>query len=311
LRFVSDEEGKDALAAIPGAIPNVCAEPSDWYIGTFTRGGDTGTHAGCTIANRLVSSFHSDGFGVSGYFNATLSSATSWTGTYNVFGGNMGDWSGTFANHFDGDGSQDTTATQGTATEGPSTEEQPPPCRARGPAGANPGCGPPPRCLSKEATIYPDEDDPFGVPIFGTPGNDVIVGTQAGELIAGGGGNDVICGRGGDDSLNGGGGADFLSGGAGDDRLIGGAGRDTLDGDTGNDRLRGGNHDDFLDGGGGGDDLDGATGEDTAQGSAGPDTIHYTPFDKHIDGGAGTDRCIPTERDFKGQVQVTDCERST
>jgi hypothetical protein len=102
-RFVGDEEGKAALAAIPGAL-GPCPEPSDYYVGTFTRGTDTGTHAGCTLGNLLTSSFHSDGFGVNGWFNATLSSSTSWSGEYGVYGGAGGQWSGMFKGHLGDDG---------------------------------------------------------------------------------------------------------------------------------------------------------------------------------------------------------------
>lgn len=64
-----------------------CAEPSDYYRGTFTRGGDSGTHVACTATTgkQLYGRFHSNGFGADGGYFITLSTPTHWTG--NLLGG--------------------------------------------------------------------------------------------------------------------------------------------------------------------------------------------------------------------------------
>ena len=69
-------------------------------------------------------------------------------------------------------------------------------------------------------------DEPLGIPIAGTEGDDRVFGGAA------------------DDSLEGGAGNDLLDGGAGADRLAGGEGNDTLVGGEGIDRLEGGAGDD-------------------------------------------------------------------
>ena len=122
-------------------------------------------------------------------------------------------------------------------------------------------------------------------PIFGTPGNDVLVGTDGNDLIFGLAGVDVLIGGEGNDTLNGGAGAggvgDVLLGGNGRDLLIGGPDGDVLDGGNGNDTLRGGGGADILLGGNGNDVLVGGPGADLMTGGLGADTFVYNgdPFD--------------------------------
>ncbi len=138
-RFVGDAEGQAALAAIPGS--SVCAEPSDYYVGRFTRGSDSGPVAACTVTSNgvtyLLGSYHSDGFGLDDGLTFVLKSATTFAGYYNTTSGQNRSWSGTFAGHFDGDGSAPATSTSQTSTggttTGTTTGETPTSCAAGGP----------------------------------------------------------------------------------------------------------------------------------------------------------------------------------
>lgn len=299
-RHETDEYGATLLQQV-GGTP--CPEPTDYFAGGYTVPDgtppagtpppgefiDTGKIRACVVDGNplhIRGRYESNSSGGdAGNIDLTLDgSGTSWTGTFTVDGvpGSFG-WRGTFDKHFE-DGADDpsnppygsaTTPTEPTTT----TDEEPPPtaCRSGGPA---PGCKPPPKCFGKAATIYPGEDDPFGVPLFGTAGKDVIVGSPGAEVIAGGGGDDLICGRGGNDVINGGGGADRVEGGPGDDRLNGGASSDLVYGSPGDDTIRGGARDDILVGG------------------PGEDVLRYDAADVDlegagdVDGGPGVDRCI-------------------
>ncbi len=317
-RLVSDEEGRATVDATGFPFAK-CVEPTDWYVGTFTRGGDSGTHVGCTYEPNLANAglglrmlFHSQGLNAYGLaYIAVANDGAAWGGNYSVYGNGpsggastTGDWSGAFSGHFAGDGAAaETTSapTTGGATTG--EEQPPPPCRA---TGAAPTCEEVPECAGKKATIYHDEDDPFGVPLIGTPGDDVIAGSFGGEVILGGGGNDLLCGSGGDDVINGAGGSDLIDGGGGDDRVSGAADDDTLTGGLGDDHMRGGAGTDTLVGGRGDDELFGGKGADRAFGGKGSDFILFSRFDDFADGGPGQDICA---RDAAGPgIHGTQCE---
>jgi hypothetical protein len=115
----------------------------------------------------------------------------------------------------------------------------------------------PPTCFGVAATIIALTT----APVYGGPGDDVIVGNGLDNVIYGNGGNDIICGGGGDDKLDGGAGLDVVWGEAGSDKLQGRDDRDILFGNDGNDD---------LDGGAGIDVLDGGNGSDTCTGGGGP-----------------------------------------
>ncbi|MEJ8849671.1 calcium-binding protein [Variovorax rhizosphaerae] len=78
------------------------------------------------------------------------------------------------------------------------------------------------------------------VPIYGTPGADILSGTAGDDVIYGLAGDDSLYGKEGVDALDGGAGSDMLDGGAGDDMLTGGAGDDLLQGAAGADTMTGG-----------------------------------------------------------------------
>jgi Ca2+-binding RTX toxin-like protein len=144
-------------------------------------------------------------------------------------------------------------------------------------------------CDGRAATIvvplemaFPTSTD-YTKPVFGTPGDDVIVGTALADTIDGAGGNDVICGLEGGDALTGGGGADRLFGGLdGRERGPDPEGNSTL-----GDLLVPGPGDDFVDAG-----LDPTADDFTYR----PDQVRYdesaTPVDVDLTPGDGMGRAV-------------------
>ena len=97
---------------------------------------------------------------------------------------------------------------------------------------------------------------PWGGPLTGTSGGDVLWGAGGQDILSGLGGNDYLYGGSSNDTLDGGSGTDVLRGDGGNDRLLGRAGADYLKGGTGSDILRGGTGADVLQGGSGADDFE-------------------------------------------------------
>jgi Ca2+-binding RTX toxin-like protein len=84
----------------------------------------------------------------------------------------------------------------------------------------------------------------YGIAVFGSPQDDVLLGSESGDYLIGMAGDDTIDGRGGADELRGedesGRGPaddDTLTGGEGDDMLVTNVGRDVLSGDDGDDAV--------------------------------------------------------------------------
>jgi hypothetical protein len=299
-RLVGDAEGLAAMNAAFATAP--CAEPSDYYVGTYVdrdQSGtiaNTGSLAGCTTTDddRSIYAPYSPSSGVCcGFVTASLdASGETFSGTnYWDFDGDafaftpIDTFEGTFAAHVPGDGA----------------EEPPDPCAPRAASGPGGGdeCAPPPKCLGKPATIVANDENAGGGALEGTEGDDVILGFPGRPLtISGRGGDDRICGgsaddviRGGDgnDHLSGGGGSDLLNGEGGNDRLLGGGGADTLLGFDGVDALFGGAGDDDLGGGAGPDLLVGQAGTDFLAGEAGDDHATGGPGDDRLNGDVGDD----------------------
>ncbi len=126
---------------------------------------------------------------------------------------------------------------------------------------------------------------PINLDIMANQGETTIavLPNMAPYLITGSSFNDFIGGGFDNDTLIGGDGNDNLNGNVGNDSVIGGDGNDTLSGVSGNDTLIGGVGTDNLSGGDGTDNLSGGDGNDTLNGGAGTDTLT---------GGAGADRFV-------------------
>lgn len=145
------------------------------------------------------------------------------------------------------------------------------------------------------------------LPIFGTPGDDILVGGDCADDIDARAGNDLIDARGGNDTVNGGdgddhivagsgndivmagAGADIVLGGLGDDTIWGGAGNDRLYGEDGRDTIFGEDGDDTISGGDGDDLMFGGLGNDNITGDLGNDRINGDDGNDILDGGLGND----------------------
>ena len=156
-------------------------------------------------------------FDVTGANTASGSAVTDVNGdaTFSYTGTTAGDDTITAFADGDGDGTQDPSDPDDTATKTWTTE---------------------PKCLGYET-------DP----------RNQVVGTSAGETLVGTGGADIICGKGGGDEINGKGGRDLLLGGGGNDDIFGKKGNDRLKGGKGRDLLNGGKGTDVCKGGPGRD----------------------------------------------------------
>ena len=97
---------------------------------------------------------------------------------------------------------------------------------------------------------------PWGGPLTGTTGDDILWGAGGRDIITASNGNDYVYGGSNNDTVDGGSGADVLRGDGGNDLLLGGSGADYLKGGTGNDILTGGTGVDVLQGGSGADDFE-------------------------------------------------------
>jgi Ca2+-binding RTX toxin-like protein len=84
------------------------------------------------------------------------------------------------------------------------------------------------------------ENDPEGLALYLTKGDDIVTCTQYDDLWRAGSGNDKVYGEFGNDRLYGNGGNDRLYGQRGNDKLYGSSGNDYLKGGSGADRLNGG-----------------------------------------------------------------------
>jgi hypothetical protein len=119
-RHETDEGGATLLSQI-GGTP--CPEPTDYFAGGYTVPDgtppsgpppgefvDTGRIRGCTVGNspdHLKGRYESNGSGGSGNIDLTLTSPTTWTGTFTVDGqSGVFQWRGRFDKHFE-DGADD------------------------------------------------------------------------------------------------------------------------------------------------------------------------------------------------------------
>jgi hypothetical protein len=136
-RLVSDAEGVAALEATGFPFAK-CQEPTDWYLGTFTRGTESGRLVGCTYEPNLANAGLAlkvllvfDATNVSGLADISVANdGASWEGNYFLYGNgpsggatSFGDGSATFVAHFEGDGAvgaatgtPPTTTTTGSGT---------------------------------------------------------------------------------------------------------------------------------------------------------------------------------------------------